>query len=153
MVLVLNSIYIYWVGAESLTKSQYLFNRFSLKGSRTEGEKGGNELSQKLQYYLETEEVYSNKNLKVSDLAALLGIAEKDLSSHIHEEFGVSFSDYINQFRVEKVKKLLRDEEQEQYTLLAIAENAGFSSKSSFNAVFKKLTGLTPSQYKKQHKI
>ena len=151
MVLVLNSIYIYWVGAESLTKSRYLFNRFSIKGKRG-GEQLSDELSQKLQHYLETEEIYTNKNLKVSDLATLVGTTEKDLSSYIHEVFGVSFSDYINQYRVDKVKKLLIDEEQKQYTLVAIAENAGFSSKSSFNAVFKRLTGLTPSQYKKQHK-
>jgi AraC-like DNA-binding protein len=64
----------------------------------------------------------------------------------------MSFSDYINQQRIEKVKKLLKSEDQKKYTLLAIAENAGFSSKSSFNAVFKKMTGLTPTQYKANHK-
>ena len=94
----------------------------------------------------------ANKNLKISDLASLLNTTDKALSHHIHENFGMSFTNYINQLRVEKVKTLLYSREQDKYTLLAIAEKAGFSSKSSFNAVFKKITGLTPTQYKTRYK-
>ncbi len=152
IILILNSIYIYWVGLESLTKSKYLFNTFTLKRQSFIEDRTPNSLAQKLEYYINEEEIFANKNLKVSDLAILLGATEKELSLYIHESFAMSFSDYINQFRIEKVKTLLKTEDQKKYTLLAIAENAGFSSKSSFNAVFKKVTGITPTQYKTQYK-
>lgn len=74
------------------------------------------------------------------------------MSLYIRESLEISFKEYINQLRVEKVKRLINEGEQEKYTLLSIAEKAGFSSKSSFNEVFKKVTGLTPTQYKASHK-
>lgn len=148
IILILNSIYIYWVGFESLTKSNYLFNTFTLKKQNSIEDKTPSILAQKLEHYMKVEEVFKNKNLKLSDLAYLIEINEKELSVFIYESFEMSFSEYINRFRIEKVKTLLKTEDQKKYTLLAIAENAGFSSKSSFNAVFKKFTGLTPSQYK-----
>jgi len=151
IILILNSIYIYWVGFESLTKAKFLFNTFTLKKQNSNEDQVSNALAQKLEYFMKTEEVFANKNFKISELAALVDTTEKELSLYIHESFEMSFSDYINQFRIEKVKALLKNEDQKKYTLLAIAENAGFSSKSSFNAVFKKVTGLTPTQYKAQH--
>ncbi|WP_377766527.1 helix-turn-helix domain-containing protein [Croceitalea marina] len=148
IILVINTIYIYWVGLESLTKSQFLFNQFSLKQHSNNTSKPSHSLAHKFEDYIAKEEIFTNKSLKVSDFAPLLNVTEKELSLYIHETFDMSFSDYINQQRVEKVKKQLQSDDQKKYTLVAIAENAGFSSKSSFNAVFKKFTGLTPSQYK-----
>lgn len=152
IILILNSIFIYWVGFESLTKSKFLFNTFKFKKQNFIEEIASNSLTQKLEHLMKTEEVFTNKNFKVSDLAALVNTTEKELSIYIYESFEMSFSEYINQFRIEKVKTLLKTEDQKKYTLLAIAEDAGFSSKSSFNAVFKKITGLTPTQYKTQHR-
>jgi AraC-like DNA-binding protein len=151
MILISNSIYIYWVGFESLTKSNFLFNTFTIKNQNSDTIKTPSSFVKKLEHYIEVEEVFTNKNLKIVDLAVLLGTTEKELSLHIHESFKMSFSEYINQQRIEKVKKLLKTEDQKKYTLLAIAEHAGFSSKSSFNAVFKKITGLTPTQFKATH--
>ena len=148
IILILNSIYIYWVGFESITQSKFLFNKFTLKSQKPKENQAPNPLAQKLDYYINAEEIFANKNLKVSDVSALLHTTEKELSLYIHESFEMSFSEYINQLRVEKVKTLLRTKEQSKYTLPAIAEIAGFSSKSSFNAVFKRMTGLTPTQYK-----
>jgi len=62
----------------------------------------------------------------------------------------MNFSEFLNQYRIEKVKELLRSSEANKYTLVTLAEAAGFSSKSSFNAIFKKMTGMTPSAYKKK---
>lgn len=152
IILVVNTIYIYWVGLESLTKSQYLFNEFSYKPKLRNELEPSNSLAQKLEHHIKVEEIYTNKNLKVTDLASSLDITEKELSSYIHDYYGRSFSDYINHLRVEKVKELIHSEDQKKYTLFAVAEKAGFSSKSSFNAVFKKVTGLTPTQYKSTHK-
>ena len=108
--------------------------------------------SQSLEHLMNEKEVFTNKNLRLSHLASLLNTTDRELSLYIHESLGVSFTEYINRLRVEKVKRLIHEGEQEKYTLLGIAEKAGFSSKSSFNEVFKKVTGLTPTQYKASHK-
>ena len=152
IILVVNTIYIYWVSFESLSKSQFLFNEFSYKHNLKNELEPSRSLAQQLEHHIRVEEIFTNKNLKVSDLAAALDIGEKELSSFIHDHYARSFSDYINHLRVEKVKELIHLEDHKNYTLIALAEIAGFSSKSSFNAVFKKITGLTPSQYKSSHK-
>lgn len=148
LILVLNSIYIYWLGFIGYTKSNLLFKTYALKQEETALIQE-HPLKAPLTHLMQEKEVFTNQNLKVIDLAALLDVQEKELSLFIHENFGKSFTDYINDYRIEKVKSLLRSPEQERYTLVAIAEKAGFSSKSSFNAVFKKTTGMTPTQYKK----
>lgn len=149
--LIVNSIYIYWVGFESLTKSKFLFTTFTVQQPTAATDRLPHAFVQNLEHYIQNEEVFTNKNIKVSDLATLIGTSEKELSLYIHESFKMSFSDYINKLRIEKVKELLQTEDQQKFTLIAIAENAGFNSKSSFNAVFKKMTGLTPTQFKATH--
>jgi len=61
-----------------------------------------------------------------------------------------SFYDLINSYRVKEVKAKMNDQAYSHYTLLAIGLDSGFKSKSSFNRIFKKKTGATPSQYKKE---
>lgn len=149
-ILVLNSIYIYWIGFIGFTKSNLLFKVYHLKSEG--GYEVQDSLKNKIEVYMQTEEVFTNKNFKVVNLASLLSISEKELSEYIHTTYQMSFTDFINSYRVEKVKELLISSDQDKFTLLAISEKAGFSSKSSFNAVFKKVTGLTPTQYKKERK-
>ena len=62
---------------------------------------------------------------------------------------GKSFPDFINQYRIEEAKKRLLDPAKKHYTVLAIAEEVGFNSKSSFNNVFKKHVKMTPSEFRK----
>lgn len=152
LILLFNSIYIYWIGFVGYTKSNLLFKTYALKGQVAE-QANVDPLKERLTYFMQEQEIFTNQNLKVNDLALLLKLSDKELSLLIHENFGKSFTDYINDYRVEKVKSLLLSPEQEKYTLLAIAEKAGFSSKSSFNAVFKKTTGMTPTQYKKMNNV
>ncbi|WP_299437105.1 AraC family transcriptional regulator [uncultured Aquimarina sp.] len=150
IILVLNSIYIYWIGFIGFTKSNLLFKTFNLKDQSEE--EIDSLLKNRIEHYMIKEEVFTNQNFKVSDLASLLSIPEKELSLYIHDTYHMSFTDFVNTYRVEKVKLLLVSSEQEKFTLLAIAEKSGFSSKSSFNAVFKKLTGVTPTQFKSNSK-
>ena len=146
VILILNTIYIYWIGYVGFTKSNLLFNVYSLKKPNTDLQ---NTLQIKLEQLIKDEKNYVHKNVKISDISLALHISEKELSTFIHETYQLSFSDFLNFHRVEKVKTLLASSEQNKFTLVAISEKAGFSSKSSFYAVFKKFTGLTPSQYKK----
>ena len=150
VILILNTIYIYYIGLIGYTKSNFLFKSYELKEDKKE-EILQDQLEMQLNHLLRTEEVYTKKDLKVQDLADILEVTAKELSVHIHQTHQMSFNDYINSFRVEKVKKLIVSPDKDKYTMQAIAEMAGFSSKSSFNAVFKKVTGITPSKFKKNH--
>jgi AraC-like DNA-binding protein len=71
------------------------------------------------------------------------------LSQAINERTGQNFYDFVNFYRVETVKERLKDPEKRDMNVLHIAFDAGFNTKATFNAVFKKSTGLTPSQYRK----
>jgi AraC-like DNA-binding protein len=66
----------------------------------------------------------------------------------INEHLIVNFLDFVNRYRVGEAQRLLQDEENDQYTLLAVAKEAGFNSKAPFNRAFKKYTGMSPSRYR-----
>jgi len=93
---------------------------------------------------------YLDEKLSVSELAKSLNISRHHLTQIINEQLGKNFYTYINDFRIEEVKKMLLDKSKENYTILAVAYECGFNSKSTFNTLFKKYTGQTPSEYKKK---
>lgn len=98
--------------------------------------------------YVKTEKNYLNANLTLEAVADSLEINKSYLSRIINSELNRSFSDYVNELRVEEAKDYLNNPEFVNYTLIAIGMEAGFNSKSTFNSTFKKFTGLTPSEYK-----
>jgi len=97
------------------------------------------------------EKPYLNSSLKYSEIAHKLGISTRHLTEVLKREMGVSFTEYINSFRVNEVQNRIASKKHEHFTLLSIAMDSGFSSKSSFNRVFKKQTGLTPTEYINQN--
>lgn len=99
---------------------------------------------------LRTKKVYLKNDLTLSDLSAELGITNHNLSEVISKAFNKNFYDLINEHRVEEFKELVKNPDYSHYSLLAVAFESGFSSKSSFNTIFKKLTEITPSEYRKQ---
>jgi AraC-like DNA-binding protein len=99
-----------------------------------------------------TEKPYLDANLSLPELADKLEIPSHHLSRVINEQFGVNFFDFVNQYRVEEVKSKIGNPEFENLSLLGIAFDSGFNTKSAFNRVFKKMTGFTPSEYKQQQK-
>ena len=98
--------------------------------------------------FMEAERPYLDPELTLPKLAKGLDIPAHHLSQIINEVHKDNFFDFINQYRVEEVKSKMQDEKFENYSLLAIAFDSGFNSKSAFNRVFKKITSMTPSQYK-----
>ncbi|WP_109301377.1 AraC family transcriptional regulator [Aquimarina sp. AU474] len=108
-----------------------------------------NELENKLKKLLQEKKPYLNQELTLIELANLMSITDKKLSALLNNHMNISFYDLINGYRVMAVKKTIDAEEFKNYTLLGIALTCGFNSKASFNRVFKKETGLSPSQYKK----
>lgn len=99
------------------------------------------------------EKPYLDCDLSATQLSELLSISRHQLSDIINKEVGKNFYDFINEYRVNEVKLRIVDIKNTNLTFLAIAYDSGFNSKSSFNAAFKKLTGLTPSQFKKDQEL
>lgn len=95
------------------------------------------------------EKVFKNADLSLSDLASMLDIHPNYLSQIINKKEEKSFYDYINSYRVEEFKRLVSIPKNKQFTLMSLAYDCGFNSKSSFNRQFKKITGQTPTQYSK----
>ncbi len=106
------------------------------------------EYAEKLIEYMRLEKPYLNPDLTLTKLASDIDISTHHLSQIINEQFKLNFFEYINQFRVEEVKSRIIDPKFEPYSLLGIAFDSGFNSKSSFNRIFKKFTNQTPSQFK-----
>ncbi|MGB5990013.1 MAG: AraC family transcriptional regulator [Marinifilaceae bacterium] len=91
---------------------------------------------------------YRNPEYRLNDLADCLGKALHHVSQIINEREGISFSEFINKYRIEEAKQLLVSDKSRELTILAIAYEVGFNSKSAFYSAFKKSTNLTPSAYK-----
>ncbi len=93
------------------------------------------------------EKLYTEPELSLVTLAARLNVHSNYLSQVINERENKNFFDYINTLRVEEFKKLIALPANSQYTIMSIAYDCGFNSKSSFNKNFKKVTGQSPSAY------
>ena len=110
-------------------------------------DKVSNDTYAKLMHLIKEDVVYRKPELSLSDLATTLKIHPNYLSQIINEKEGKNFFDFINTYRIEEFKRMIAQKENHQYTLMALAYDCGFNSKSSFNRYFKKHTGETPSQF------
>ena len=102
---------------------------------------------------METRKPFLDNDLTLQKLSEMLSVSPHHLSQIINERINQNFFDFINSYRIEEAKSLLLDKRGELLTILAIAEEVGFNSKSAFNIAFKKYTSMTPSQFKKQTNI
>lgn len=105
--------------------------------------------TKKINQYMDAGKPYLNPNLSLPQLASELNIPSHHLSKVINDHFGMNFFEFINQYRIDEVKKKMTDPETANLSLLGIAYECGFNSKSAFNRVFKKITNMTPSEFKK----
>jgi AraC-like DNA-binding protein len=108
------------------------------------------EYAARVKGYVETEKPYLDCELTLPGLADRVGIPAYQLSQVINESLGANFFDFINAYRIEEAKRLFKDPSKSAYTILAIAEEAGFNSKSAFNSSFKRFTGQTPSEFREK---
>ena len=100
----------------------------------------------KLTQHMEAARPYLNPELTLGELATQLRTNTSLLSRVINTYFGQNFNDYINTHRIAEAERKLQDPRYQRYTLLAVALESGFNSKSTFNRVFKKLKAATPSE-------
>jgi ligand-binding sensor domain-containing protein/AraC-like DNA-binding protein len=102
--------------------------------------------------YMNEKKPYLNAELKLADLADEIHYSAHEISQVLNQYQNQHFSDFVNTYRVEEVKKRMSDKNFSKFTLTAIAQQCGFNSKTSFFRVFKKLTGKTPADYFKESK-
>lgn len=105
---------------------------------------------EKLLTYMETEKPYRTSDLTLSALSEQVDTPSYYLSQVINERMNGSFLDFINGYRIKSAQEMLTDKKFANLTIMAIAYDAGFNSKSAFYTAFKKNTGMTPSAYRKE---
>lgn len=108
------------------------------------------QLLDKLVHLMETRKPYTDSSLKLNRLAQMASASPNHVSQVINEERKQNFYDFVNSYRIEEAKRIILDPSREQSTILTVAYEVGFNSKSAFNTAFKKHTGTTPSRLKKE---
>jgi AraC-like DNA-binding protein len=103
--------------------------------------------SQEVKQLMIVSKPYLNPKLTIHDLANGIDVQPHQLSRIINQEFHSNFFEFVNSYRVEEFKNKVRSGEFENFTILGIALECGFNSKSSFNRIFKESTGITPGDY------
>jgi len=105
------------------------------------------ELSQVIQSLLESQ-FYLDPEMKLEKMATISGFHRNQISQYINQELGLSFKDWINQYRLDHFKERIIDEQDQ--TILILALESGFKSKSTFNDLFRRSYHMTPREYRKK---
>jgi AraC-like DNA-binding protein len=104
----------------------------------------------KLLTYMETNKPFLDGDLTINDLSDKTGIARHHITQVLNEKYKRNFFTFVNEYRVKEVMERFSEPKFNNYTILAIALDAGFNSKTTFNSFFKSQTGLTPSEYREK---
>jgi AraC-like DNA-binding protein len=129
-------------------------NRASVEASATRYERSGltdieaHRLKASLLAVMETEQPWKDSELTLADLAARLNSTPHKLSEVLNAQVGQTFYDFVNGYRVREVQRRIKAGEARALKMLALAMDAGFASKSTFNQAFKKHTSQTPSDFR-----
>ncbi|NBB27853.1 AraC family transcriptional regulator [Cellulophaga sp. BC115SP] len=103
--------------------------------------------------YINLHKPYLRAKYSLNDVAYETNLPAYQISNMMRVHYGMNFSDYINSLRIEEVKRRLSDDEYQNYSIEGISKDCGFNAKSTFFTVFKKHTGLTPSEFQKNIKM
>ncbi len=101
----------------------------------------------KILAFMDQEKPYLNRDLTIYDLSIQTGISRHHITQVLNDIYGRNFFTFINEYRVNEVIRRMKDPKNKNFTILAIAYDSGFNSKSTFNTIFKNITNLTPTQY------
>lgn len=122
-----------------------------IKSQTSQNEKTVTVLAERLEKVLREDQLFKKENLSLRELAKAINISDKQLSELLNGHLQTNFYEYINSYRVAAFKEMIQSGKAKDYTLLSLALGCGFSSKSSFNRIFKQQTGMTPSSFRKQY--
>ncbi|MBD1366268.1 helix-turn-helix domain-containing protein [Mucilaginibacter sp. ZT4R22] len=115
-------------------------------------DKQAQQMRTKLESLMTGEKLYLDNELSLPQLAEAMGVSVHDLSFLLNEKIGLNFFQFVNAYRVEEAKQIMLSDKYKHLNMLGIAYSAGFSSKTTFNTVFKTQTGMSPSGFVNQHK-
>jgi len=155
LVFIWNPLLVFFLGYKGLTQPE-IFSGGENKNNKkyihsTLSKAQAEEYLNTLQDYMDKEKPYLDGELTITSLAEKLSIPSRYISQVINERLNQNFFDFVNQYRVKEAKKLLLQGQAPQYSILDIAYDSGFNSKSSFNFVFKKYSRMTPSQFRQSY--
>jgi AraC-like DNA-binding protein len=105
---------------------------------------------QKLISYVEDNKPYLDRDLSINDVSSMTGIQRHHITQVLNEKHKRNFFTFINEYRVKEVIERFSDPKYNHYTILAIAFDSGFNSKTTFNSIFKSQTGSTPSEFREK---
>lgn len=147
------ALFIYWIGFHCLFRSNLIFANGNGKLNDY------NDALTETQVYkyktalidlMNAKKPYLNSSLDLNKLSELMRIKSKHLTIVLNRGLNKNFYDFLNEFRIKEAKKKLVDPENKHLTILAIAYDSGFNSKSTFNAVFKNSVKMTPKEFQKK---
>ena len=150
------ALLIYQIGYFNLTRPE-VFNPI-FKKRRSEKKYVKSRLSEtesiqilsKVRQLMVEEKLYLEGDLRIPKVAEKVQTSTNNISQVINEQTGLTFLEFINEYRVEEAKRLLKNGNGDKLTLIGIAYDAGFNNKTSFNKFFKKYTGLTPREFRQK---
>ncbi len=108
---------------------------------------------EKIEALMLVDKMYENPALVISDLSNKLGTHSKKISQVINQGYNMNFNDFVNHYRISAVKQKIEEGEHTIQTLLSLAFECGFNSKSTFNRAFKRSTSLSPKEYIEKHYV
>jgi YesN/AraC family two-component response regulator len=111
------------------------------------------DIARRITALMEEEKMYQQTELTLQQLADKIQIPAYQVSQVLNDGMKKSFYDLVNGYRVENAKRLLIDPKNSNYTILSVGFEAGFNSKTTFNTVFKKFTGHTPTDFREKQKV
>lgn len=141
---------IYWIGIAGY--KQVLAAPTVAKEKNTEPAWSNDQLAQAAQVLLagmEKDRLFLNADLDLTELARATGLPAKLISAALNQHLNNSFSQFVNEYRVAEFKKRILQPDVAELTLAGIAASCGFSSQATFQRIFKQITGVTPTEYKK----
>ncbi|MFY0602254.1 MAG: AraC family transcriptional regulator [Cyclobacteriaceae bacterium] len=109
------------------------------------------DLEKKLLLAMSEQELYKKQKLQLRDLSEAVSSPENHVSEVLSRKLQTSYYDFVNEYRVKEVIRLMNLPVYRDYKILVLAQESGFNAKTTFNSAFKKVTGQTPSEYKKSH--
>jgi ligand-binding sensor domain-containing protein/AraC-like DNA-binding protein len=135
-----------WMPGKKLKLKQKQKDRITLENDETQ------EYIRKLTYLFEVEHIYKDSNLSVKMLSSRLVITPRHLSQIINENLKTNFYDLVTEYRIKEAQRILMNSNSRNTSVLDIAHDVGYNSKSAFNRAFKNVTQMTPSQYRKKYR-
>ncbi len=146
-IFVIMAIITYWLGLEGFARRNNLaFKKVEILSEKDQSQL--QEIAAKITSLMIHDKLYKNQELTVSSLSEAIQVKSYLVTKTLTNIFNKKFSDYINELRFEELKSLIADSQNDKFTLLGLAFEAGFNSKASFNRTVKKLTGKSPKHLK-----